>query len=124
MPDQPTLVKARALCARLRRLTALTSVACPAFDGHALMAQRERYAAPRFRACVAADKFAPFSGKSLDTAEAPSSLKIPTETNTVAGIVARRPLRLFAANNSTKGAPEEIRTPDPQIRSLVLNSSF
>jgi hypothetical protein len=41
------------------------------FDRHALMAQRERYAAPRFKACVAVDKFAPFSGKSLGTAEAP-----------------------------------------------------
>jgi len=29
MPDQSTLVKARALRARLRRLTALTGLACP-----------------------------------------------------------------------------------------------
>jgi hypothetical protein len=29
MPDQPTPVKARALRARLRRLTALTGLVCP-----------------------------------------------------------------------------------------------
>jgi hypothetical protein len=29
MPDQPTPVKARALRARLRRLAALTGIACP-----------------------------------------------------------------------------------------------
>jgi hypothetical protein len=43
----------------------------PAFVGHALMAQRERYAAPRFNGLGVADKFAPFSGKSLCAAEAP-----------------------------------------------------
>lgn len=34
-----------------------------------------------------------------------SPSKISTKTNAVTGIVARRPLRLFAANNSTKGPP-------------------
>ena len=38
----------------------------PGFDGHALMAQRERYAAPRVMGHgVAADKLAPLSGWSL-----------------------------------------------------------
>jgi hypothetical protein len=72
MPDQSTLVKARALRARLRRLTALTSVACPGLDGHALMAQSEREAAPRVTGhALAADKLAPFSGWSLRAAGTP-----------------------------------------------------
>ena len=47
LPDHPTPVKARARAPGSAGLTALTDLACPAFDGHALMAQRERYGAPR-----------------------------------------------------------------------------
>src|ERR1700730_2610028 len=65
------------------------------------MARRERYAAP-----AVANKFAPFSGLSLFCARRHgSSSKISTKTNAVTGIVAGRPLRLFAASTSTKGRP-------------------
>ena len=77
--------------ARLCRLTALTGAGRPSVDGHALMAQRERYAAPHRN--DSADKLAPLSGWSLPAAGCHGlSSKISTETDAVTGIVAGRPL--------------------------------
>jgi len=72
--------------ARLRRLTALTGAVRPSVDGHPLMAQRERYAAPHRK--NSADKFAPFSRWSLPSAgRHGSSSKISIKTNAVIGSV-------------------------------------
>ena len=69
LPDQPAPVKARASRARRAGSTALTGAGRPSVYGHALMAQRERYAAPHRN--DSADKLAPFSRWSLPAAGAP-----------------------------------------------------
>jgi hypothetical protein len=73
-------------------------------ERHALMAQRERYAAPHRN--DSADKFAPFSRWSLPAARRHvSSSKISTKTTAFIGFAARRPLRLLAASSRRKGRP-------------------
>jgi hypothetical protein len=73
LPDQPVPVKARASRARLRRLDGLDRHRLVRrFDRHALKAQRERYAAPPLKGLgVVANKFAPFSRRSLRAAGTP-----------------------------------------------------
>jgi site-specific DNA recombinase len=74
------------------------------------------------------DKLAPLSRWSLPaTGRHGSSSKISTKTNAVTGIVAGRPLRLFAANNSTKGPPERMidaATMKPPTFDVILVHSF
>jgi hypothetical protein len=74
--------------------------------GHALMAQRERYAAPHRDDW--ADKPVPFSGWSLFPQKRDgSSSKISTKMTAVIGFAARRPIRLSTASTSTKGPLDE-----------------
>ena len=48
----------------------------------------------------------------------PGSSWVPCPASQVT--LAARPGKYFFTINALRGAPEEIRTPDPQIRSLVL----